>query len=125
QVIAAVLGLLLAAGSLVLMATVDRGPRAQELTALRGQGVRARDVRAVAAIGYALLAGAGVVVGALAALADRLLTGGALPLFGDGWAVLAPPPQLRPGALLLAFGATAVVLGLASAIAAYQLMYSI
>ncbi|MEN3310332.1 MAG: hypothetical protein V7603_6534 [Micromonosporaceae bacterium] len=125
QVVAAVLGLLLAAGSLVLMATVDRGPRTEELTALRGQGVSARDVRAVALSGYALLAGAGALVGALAAVADRLLTGGALPLFGDGWAVLAPPPALRAGALLLALAATVVVFGAASAVAAYELMYAV
>jgi hypothetical protein len=125
QVIAAVLGLLLAAGSLVLMATVDRGPRTEELTGLRGQGVSARDVRAVALSGYALVAGVGALVGIVAAIADRLLTGGALPLFGDGWAVLAPPPTLRPVALLLALAGTAVVFGAASAVAAHQLLRAV
>jgi putative ABC transport system permease protein len=125
QVVAGALGLLLAAGALVLMATVDRGARAEELTALRGQGLSAADARALALSGYALLAGAGTLVGGLAAIVDRLLTGGSLPLFGDGWAVLAPPPSLRPGALLLGLAATAVVLGAASLAAAHQLMYAV
>jgi putative ABC transport system permease protein len=125
QVLAAALGLLLAAGSLVLMATVDRGPRAEELTALRAQGLSASHTRAVAFSGYGLVAGLGALVGAVAAIADRLLTGTALPLFGDAWAVLVPPPTLRPVVSLLAFAGTAALLGAASLLAAYELLYAV
>jgi hypothetical protein len=120
QLVAALLALLLAAGSLVLVSTVDRGARATELNALRTQGLSAPASRAVVAGGYALLAAAGVLAGALAALLDRRLSGVGLPLFGDGWQVLPAPSLYGFGALSLAVGGTVLVLGLATMFAAHQ-----
>jgi ABC-type antimicrobial peptide transport system permease subunit len=77
--------------------------------------------RAVVAGGYTVLAAGGVLAGALAAVADRRLSGVGVPLFNDGWAVLAAPPSLRPAPIGLAVAGTALVLGLAAALSAWRL----
>jgi hypothetical protein len=89
--VVALAGLLLAAGSVVLVGIVDRPARAAELAALRVQGVPEVAVRHSVRGGYAVAVAVAVALGVLAGLAARRLAGAGLPLFDDGWAVIAPP----------------------------------
>jgi hypothetical protein len=122
QLLGAALAVILAAAGLVLVAAVERGPRADELAALRAQGLTGRAARAVAFGGYAWLAGGALLAGLLVAPVDRLVSGAGLPLFVDGWRVLPPPARLRPGALLVAAALAAVVLGATAALASARLI---
>ncbi|NJC72066.1 ABC transporter permease [Planosporangium thailandense] len=121
QLLGAVLAVILAGAGVVLVAAVERDPRAEELTALRHQGLPARAARASAFDGYAWLTGAALLAGLLVAPVDRLVTGAVLPLFSDDWRVLPPPPLLGPGALLVAVGCAVVLIGAAAGFAGYQL----
>ncbi|GIH13503.1 FtsX-like permease family protein [Rugosimonospora africana] len=122
QLLGAVLAVVLAAAGLVQLAAVERGPRSEELTALRGQGLPVPAARAVAFGGYGWLAGAALLTGLLVAPVDRLVTGATVPLFVDSWAVLPPPALLRPGGLLIAAAATIAVLGATAAVVGRALM---
>ncbi|GAA5182312.1 hypothetical protein GCM10023322_19040 [Rugosimonospora acidiphila] len=124
QLLGAALAVILAAAGLVLAAAVERGPRSDELAALRTQGLTHRVARAVAFGGYAWLAGAALLAGLVVAPVDRLVTGAgaALPLFTDGWHVLPPPALLRPGGLLVAAALAAVLLGATAALGGRQLI---
>jgi hypothetical protein len=113
QLLTVVVGLLLAAGTLAVVAAVERPVHAAELAALRAQGVGDRVVRAVAYGGYPVMAGVfgglGVVVAAIdAASLIRF------PVFPYSWAVLPPPPAVDPLALA---GGTAVALAVLGAVA--------
>ncbi|HEY0535338.1 MAG TPA: ABC transporter permease [Actinoplanes sp.] len=91
-VIVAVLATALAAGALVLSATVDRPRRVEDLSALRGQGLSRSALRTAALWTYPVLVAVAVVAGVLIARLGWLLTGWALPLAG-----LDPPPLPLPG----------------------------
>jgi hypothetical protein len=82
---AAVVGLVLAAGSLALVAAVERRPRGQELAALRTQGASAQLTRRISNGGYVVLVVVSVVLGVLAALLIRAFIGDVVPFFADGW----------------------------------------
>jgi hypothetical protein len=122
QLLGAVLAVVLAAAGLVLVAAVERGPRGEELAAMRVQGMRPAPARAAAVGGYAWLAGAAVLTGLLVAPLDRLVTGANLPPFADDWRVLPPPGPRWPSAALLAAALGIVLLvGAAVAVAGHNL----
>ncbi|WP_433831924.1 FtsX-like permease family protein [Actinoplanes sp. CA-015351] len=102
---------------LVLTAAVDRNRRAEDLSALRLQGLGRREARGAVLWAYPWLVILGVTAGMAVALAGWALTGWALPLAG-----LNPPPLPFPGrpgviSLTLTGGALLAVL-LAAAIPA-------
>jgi putative ABC transport system permease protein len=116
-------GLALALAAFAVVATVERVPRAAEIAALRRQGMRERLLRGVSLGGYGLLVGTALVVGVPTAVVLRSVSTPTLPLFGDDWALL-PAPGPRPQPLLLAVGATALVLAFAAGLAAARLARS-
>jgi hypothetical protein len=101
----AVVGLLLAAGAVLVLAAQERAGWTAELGALRAQGVAVRVVRVVGWSGPAALTGAATLVGVLAGVVGAVIARGMYPGFVDGWEVL-PAAGLRPlpvaGALALA-----------------------
>jgi putative ABC transport system permease protein len=125
QLLAGVIGLLLAAGVLTVAAAVERPDRAAELAALRRQGMDLRSVRLIGYGGYAALAGACVVVGVAATALAGVLLEAAVPVFVDDWGVL--PVHTGPAAVpLVAAGLAALaVLGAAGAVAAAHLVRAV
>jgi len=119
QLVAGLISLALAAAALLLVASVERGPRAADLVALRRQGISARVARGVAIGAYAVLAVAALIFGFFTAIIDRFASG-SIPPFRDGWHVLARPPTLPPMALLTGVAITVVVLGCAAVLSAHQ-----
>lgn len=81
-VIAAALATALAAGALVLAASVDRDRRAEDLSALRGQGLTRAAVRQATLWTYPALIVVAVLAGLGVAILCWWLTGWALPLAG-------------------------------------------
>jgi hypothetical protein len=122
---AAVVLLLVAAGTIVVSSTVERGPRAEELAALRAQGLSARAARRVVYTTTGALAVAAIAVGALAALIAAVVVAAALPVFSDTWSLL--PVRHGPWAvqLGLAVAAAIVVLGGAAGLSAARTVRSI
>lgn len=121
QLLVALVGLLLAAGAVLVDAARDQTVRAAEFAALRAQGVKLWDVRAVGYGGVAALVAAGAVVGvgaglAGAAIARRLSLG-----FIDGWTVL-PPAAMQTSPVLVATVTTTVVLGAVVVVAGAALL---
>ncbi|BBH68958.1 hypothetical protein ACTI_56430 [Actinoplanes sp. OR16] len=109
-ILVAVLVAGLAAGVLVLTTAVDRGRRAEDLTALRRQGLSRREVRGAVLWAYPWLVILAVACGLVVALGGWALTGWALPLAG-----LRPPPLPFPGRpgvipLVVTAGALLIVL---------------
>ncbi|WP_232344220.1 FtsX-like permease family protein [Actinoplanes awajinensis] len=98
--LAAVLATLLGTGALVLTVAVDRGRRAEDLVAMRVQGLR-RGVAGQATFWtYPVLVSAAVLVGMLVGLAGWWATGWALPLAGVHPPDLPLPGRPRAGVLL-------------------------
>jgi hypothetical protein len=91
-VLAGCLAVALAAGALVLAATVDRARRVEDLSALRGQGLSRTALRQATLWTYPVLVAIAVLAGLVIALLGWWLTGWALPLAG-----LDPPPLPLPG----------------------------
>lgn len=88
------LGVLIAAFAVALAAAVDRRTRADELIALRRQGLRRRIVRGVIFLDYGVPLGIAVVAGLAAAAVAAWLPLPAPSIFSDSWRVLAPPDGL-------------------------------
>ncbi|WP_433307265.1 FtsX-like permease family protein [Actinoplanes sp. CA-030573] len=124
-VIVAVLAVALAAGALVLAATVDRSRRVEDLTALRGQGLTRAAVRRATLWTYPVLVGAAVVAGTAIALLGWRLTGWALPLAGLDPPALPLPELPRPLSLLGAAVASFVVLSAVAVLAGRRTLRSI
>ena len=101
--VVAVLGLVLGAAGLVLVASVERPARADELRWLRQQGLSRRQTRQAAVFGYAVVVAIAAVLGWICAAVVWALTADRLPLLdtADPDAVI---PDL-PGAGALAIGA--------------------
>lgn len=97
---AALVGVLFAAGGLLVTAVLERGRSDGGLAVLRGQGVRERVLRGADLGGRFALVLAGTVIGLLAAVLSWALARGVLPVFGDGGTAV-PPPDL-PGPLVTA-----------------------
>jgi hypothetical protein len=125
QVIAGLIGLLLAAGAFTVVATVERPERAAELGALRVQGLPPRAVRAVAYGGYAGLALAAVLLGAAASALAQAVTRRPVPLFIDGWGVLPVAIGPQPLPVLAALAVGVLVAGAAGVAAAARLVRAI
>ena len=104
HIAAAVLGIGLALGGLWLVAAVDRRRRADDLRALRNQGLPRRFVRRAALWGYLWLVTGATVAGLAAATAAWGLTGDHLPVLTDNMATLPPPRWPAVNAVLAAMG---------------------
>jgi hypothetical protein len=102
--------LLLGMGTLLVAAAVERPERAAELAALRRQGVSRRAIRIACHAGTLWVVGAGIVVGAIAALVAHSVVAVALPVFTDGWHVLAPTSGADPLTLLVAIAVSVLFL---------------
>jgi putative ABC transport system permease protein len=125
ELLAGIAALLLAAAAVAVAATVDRRSVAEQLAALRLQGLPHRVAVSTGWAGTAALIVAGLAGGVLAALLAVDVTGRTVPPFTDGWAVLAPPGPLDPVATALAVAAALAVLGLTGRIALQPLMRSL
>jgi hypothetical protein len=110
QAVVALVGLLLAAGAVLVDAERERPSRGMELAALRAQGVPARVIRGVGYGGPAALVVTATVVGLVGGLIGAAIARVSYPGFVDGWAVL-PTASAGPIPVLLAAGVCAVVLG--------------
>jgi len=107
----AVLAMLLAAAMVAVVATVEREPQAEQLRALRVQGL-SRGVAVTSGFaGIVALVVTGLFGGLAAALVARPVAGVVAPPFPDRWRVIPPPGALGPLALAAAAVIAAVVLG--------------
>ncbi|GID66115.1 hypothetical protein Acy02nite_39960 [Actinoplanes cyaneus] len=106
--LAAGLATLLGVGALVLTVAVDRGRRAEDLIAMRVQGLRRGPAGQATFWTYPVLVTAAVVAGMLVGFAGWWLTGWALPLAGVNPPDLPLPGQPRAG--VLAWWAAAILL---------------
>lgn len=88
------LGVLIAAFALALAAAVDRRTRADELIALRRQGLDRRTVRSVVLLDYGVPLGIAIVAGLAAGAAAAWLPLPSPAVFSDGWRVIDPPDGL-------------------------------
>ncbi|SDT79033.1 ABC transporter permease [Actinoplanes derwentensis] len=120
--IAGIAALLLAAATVAVAATVDRRSLAEQLAALRDQGLPRRVATAAGWAGAAALILAGLLGGLLAALLAIVVIGRTVPAFADGWAVLAPPDPLHPAITVFALLVAVAVLGLTAWIALSPLL---
>jgi hypothetical protein len=110
--LAAALGLLLAAATVAVTAAVDRGPQAAQLGALRRQGLPRPTAVVSGYAGLTALIGAGLIGGLVAAAIAGPVSRVVAPPFTDGWRVVAPPDPLSITAILVAAAIALVVLGL-------------
>ena len=110
--IAGVLAIGLGAGALILAAGVDRRRRAEDLNALRAQGVSRRVARRATLATYPALVLAAVVAGTAVAVLTWWFTGWALPLSTGDPQVLALPTW--PSATVLAATAAVALVVLAA-----------
>jgi len=109
QLVAAILMVLLAAGTLGVVVAVERRPRSAELRALRRQGLAGRTATRAALGGYLLVCGVALGAGAVTAVLARTVLAAPISAFADGWDVLPPPAAVRVLPLLLAAGTAALV----------------
>jgi hypothetical protein len=102
-----------------VVAAVDRRRRAEDLSALRLQGMARRTANRAGLLSHLLLALAATGLGIVAAAVAWWVLGGALPLFVDDWSLWPRPAWPRATGLLVPGLAAAVVLlgtaGLAAA----------
>jgi hypothetical protein len=101
HLVAALLAMLLAIGALLLVAVVDRAPRAGELFAMRVQGVSARTVGRAASAGYMAIAAVASVIGLGSAALAWWVAGAYLPLFTASQSIW--PASSWPGATAVAW----------------------
>jgi hypothetical protein len=125
QLIAGLIGLLLAAGAFTVAAAAERADRRADLVALRIQGLPPDAVRRVAYGGNLLLTGAAVLLGLGAAGLSSALLRATMPFFVDGWRLLPSPTGPGGPALTLAALGGLVVLGGAAVIASAQLVRAV
>jgi hypothetical protein len=121
QLLGGAIGLLLAAVALLLVAAVERDPRAHELVALRVQGVNTRTAASVVRRGYIILAVTALVAGVAGAALDRVISGDTQSKFADGWAFLPRPPLIGWDGLAWLVGLAGVLLALSAWLSSYQL----
>ncbi|MEV4349693.1 FtsX-like permease family protein, partial [Actinoplanes sp. NPDC049596] len=109
-VIVAVLATALAAGALILSASVDRARRVEDLSALRAQGLTRRALRQATLWTYPVLVAVAVAAGMAIAALGWWLTGWALPLAGLSPSVVPVPTWPDPLVVAATAVATAAVL---------------
>lgn len=112
--LAAVVGLLLAAAAVAVATAVERGPQRDQLSVLRLQGLPLRTAIGAGYAGNAVLVVAGALAGLLAAVVARPAVGVTLRPFTDDWALIRPPGALGAGALAVAALVALGTLGLTS-----------
>ncbi|WP_432986520.1 ABC transporter permease [Dactylosporangium sp. CA-233914] len=116
--LAGAFAVLLAVGTLWLVAGLDRVRRAGELRALRAQGVARRDA---AASGYLVLVGTAVVIAPFAALASWLLVREYFPVFSDDSQGFTASYWPSPLPVVVAWAAASVLLVAAALVAGARL----
>jgi putative ABC transport system permease protein len=116
------LAVLVAATMVAVVAIVEREPQAEQLRALRVQGLDRRVAVTSAYAGVAALVAAGLLAGLLAALLARVIVGVTAPPFPDHWRLIPPPDPLGPGALGLAAAVAAVALAIVAVISVRPLV---
>jgi putative ABC transport system permease protein len=121
DLLAALLGLAIAALAIVMIATVERDRRAAELRALRVQGLSAAVAARSGLLGYSGLVLGGVLVGLVCAAVSWLAVRAVLPAFVDGWTATPVPASPRPIVIVLALAVVLAVLLGAAAVAARRL----
>ncbi|AGZ44760.1 FtsX-like permease family protein [Actinoplanes friuliensis] len=109
--LAASVGLLLAAAAMAVAAAVERGRQAEQLLALRVQGMSLKNAVAIGYAGSGALVVAGLLTGLVAAAIARPAVGVQVRPFTDGWNLVPPPGALGAAALLLAGLVALLVLG--------------
>ena len=92
--VVAVLGLGLGAAGVIVAAGVERRGRADELRALRAQGLTRRHTRGAALVGYVWVVGVAAALGWAAAAVVWALTGDRLPLIDASQSPGTPPGPL-------------------------------
>jgi putative ABC transport system permease protein len=112
--LAALVGLLLAAAAVAVVAAVEREGQADQLRSLRTQGLARGTAVSIAYAGSAALVLAGLLAGLLAAVLARPIAGVTVRPFTDSWDLIPPPGALRPLVLLLTGLLALVVLGVTS-----------
>jgi hypothetical protein len=118
---AAVFGIVLALCGLGLVATVDRRRRADDLRALRQQGLSQRTVRRAALWSYLSTVVAAMLTGLVAAAAAWWAAGDRLPIFTDALEVLPPPRWPEFGAVLVPWAWASAVMVMGSVVVAWAL----
>jgi putative ABC transport system permease protein len=117
-----VLCLLLAAGGLALAGGVEIETRAEELRALRAQGLPRRVVRRAGRLSYLMVVAAGAVLGGLAGAVAWIATSDRLPLVDQLITGLTTPRWPGP-ATAWAIGVSTVVLGGVAVLVAAVMSY--
>jgi putative ABC transport system permease protein len=120
--LAAMVGLLLAAAAVAVAAAVERGPQLDQLSALRLQGLPLRTAVTIGYAGSAALVAAGLLAGLLAAAVARPAVGVTVRPFTDNWTLIPPPGALGPAALLVAGLLALLTLGVTSWLAVRPLV---
>ena len=117
------LAVLVAATMVAVVAIVEREPQADQLRALRVQGLSRAVATTSAYAGVAALVAAGLLAGLLAALLARPIAAVTAPPFPDHWRLIPPPDPLGPGALGLAAAVAAVALAIVAVISVRPLVH--
>ncbi len=118
--IAAVLSLLLCGMGLAVAAGVERRARADELGALRSQGLSRRHTMQAALIGYVVVVGAAAVLGGVVAVAVWIATGAYLPL-SDAGVAESSLPRLPGAEATVAWGIGSTALAIVACLLAIGL----
>jgi hypothetical protein len=117
--------LLLAAGTAVVGATVERRSRVAELAALRVQGLSEAAMTSAGYAGTGVLVGAALLTGVVAALLAQVLVTAAFPVFADDWALLPLPSGLSPLPLLFAAVMVLATVGVAAVAGSARLVAAV
>ncbi len=125
HLLAALLAVLLAVGTILLVAVVDRQPRTDELAALRVQGLSARTVGRAASAGYTSIAALGSLIGLASAALAWWAAGGYLPIFTAAQSIWPAPSWPDPVAVAWPWLASLVLLCVVAFLAGIDLRRSI
>jgi putative ABC transport system permease protein len=125
QVFAALVVLLLAAGIVAVMASVERRPRAAELRALRTQGLRNRSARLAGYGGTLVVVTGALLTGLLAAVVAEAVVAARTPVFSDGWHLLPLHVGAQPVPMLAVAAVATLVLGTTALVGSNRLVRAV
>lgn len=125
QLFAAGIVLLLAAGTVVVTATVERRSRVEELAALRTQGLSERSMWVAGHGGTGVLVGAAILTGLIAALIAQAVVATSMPVFADGWSLLPLRQGPQPLPLMVSVVAAVLVVGTAAIASSARVVASV